>query len=106
MRIPAKFNGRCAGCGGPIARGDEIEYRDKKATCLGCAEDGGGGRISADDQRALAARLGFVSYDEAMRTDWSMPLLHAADNCGPRRSESEACRRIGAGGLPEEASLF
>lgn len=31
MRMPAKFPGKCAGCGKPIAKGAEIDYEDRQA---------------------------------------------------------------------------
>ena len=63
MRITAKFNGRCAGCGKPTKQGDEIEYIEKKAYCVGCepfhleAED-----IAIVDQLKLAERLGYREF--------------------------------------------
>ena len=59
MRITAKFNGRCAKCGGPTPKGSEIEYRDKTAYHIKCAKETVEPEPSSDPER-IADACGFV----------------------------------------------
>lgn len=63
MRIPAKFPGKCAKCGGFIQRGDTIEYADKRAYHPKCYE-ADESEPPSEDARSLADRLGFIDASE------------------------------------------
>lgn len=77
MIITAKYNGKCAKCGGPAPAGKEIDYVDKKAYHVGCAPEEGSG-LSDEQQLELAGRLGFKTERE-----WDLLLLPRQANGDP-----------------------
>lgn len=97
MRIPAKFNGRCAQCGHAIKAGDEIDYIDKKAYHPQCApeKDKDDYSINAGAE-SLCERLGFIKHGEPIPAWWL-----SGDR--PVRDLSEAHRGDTAG-RPERSS--
>ncbi len=91
MLMPSKFGGKCQKCGGYIAKGEQIDYVDRKAYHPNCSPFAPSAtEINRDDQLALAAALGFVDFGDIERVEWSklrydgpLSILPAAADRGP-----------------------
>lgn len=98
MKITARFPGRCAACGGAIAKGEEIEYDSEAKTAQhpGCVRD------EPPDARAeaLATELGFLPFADAMCCEWTqvrtcrsvLDLLSATSGSTTWRQQSDPRR--------------
>lgn len=63
MTITAKYDGTCRGCGGPIRKGEKIEWTKKEgAFHQGCKPSGPGGRVSREDREYYAGRADAQRY--------------------------------------------
>lgn len=71
--MPSKFAGRCAECNGPIAKGEEIEYANKKAYHPRCSPgaEPEPQRRSGVTAEELAESLGYAAADR-MDRDWAL----------------------------------
>lgn len=86
MIITAKFDGRCAKCNGPTKRGEDIEYRDKKALHPSCAEEEGADEPPSPEQYELADRLGFRHFSwESLRNVSRAPTDESERDSGDSR---------------------
>lgn len=76
MIIPARFNGKCATCGGALPKGSNIEYADGKAHHPQCYQppiDYGDDPYHppSETELALADRLHFRLHDPDVVFPWS-----------------------------------
>lgn len=64
-----KYSGPCERCGLEIPKGAECGWNPETRKIFhlhDCTE----AQVTAEDQAALAERLGFVDWEEAERTNW------------------------------------
>jgi len=89
MRMPSKFNGKCATCGIEFPKGFLIDYRDEKAHCASHSPESPAAepeRNGAGSHVALAERLGYAAANR-LDSDWQMLILSWRNRKFPPESD-------------------